>query len=257
MAQITFAQLKTRVGLYLGWKRAADFPTGWDFAMLADEFGDFLCSYPAGGWNFLSSRIKKLTIVGGQDFIVLPSDFRSVHDIVPVGVSRPCFIQGTLVDVARARSSGVSATGAGTYVWCVNTHPETVGKPYPTPILELGPKPATTQVEAMQLVYYAGWEPFGESPPDTALLSLPPWMQALYVRGLTLYVQGAERTMGGDLEAVMEQLVGSALWVAAERTDGMIQPMGGGIDPSNTMHGQLSGTSYPEQLSDRPLEIAP
>lgn len=102
--------------------------------------------------------------------------------------------------------------------------------------LEVWP-PGTDDVEFLTLRYRAGWL---EPAEDTSELSIPGWLNLLFIEVLKAVVNGYEDKEGGSVDRRLTALKGGSLFADAALRDAMLQPglgpmEGGWMDNMHTL----------------------
>jgi len=104
--------------------------------------------------------------------------------------------------------------------------------------LEIWPDPGSDDDDAVTIYYRAGWKTLDQ---DTEYVSIPTWLQTLYIQLVRAFARGYEREDVASLSARCAEVMGGPLALAAVRRDDMMQPsygelMGGGADLARGRH---------------------
>lgn len=92
---------------------------------------------------------------------------------------------------------------------------------YPRPRLDIWPDPGADDDGAITAYYRAGFETLDE---DGHFVSIPIWLQALYLQLVRAFTRGYEREDMASLSARCMEVMMGPLATAAKRRDGMAQP---------------------------------
>jgi hypothetical protein len=218
--ELTVARCKDRVRRALGWKRPTDWPAELPITEVCNEVGEWLCG--ARDWNFLVRPPRYLVITDGVGYIELPDDFTQILGVYAANEASYGIRPGDPMEVARMRANQVGAETS--FVWCLSHGAPAADGPKAVVRLELGPIPAATNAQAFILAYKGGWVEVDDAADH---IVLPTWVTSLYVRACALYVRGQEKEARGEVEDLLDRLVGSSLWQAVEaRDDAMQQDLG-------------------------------
>lgn len=87
--------------------------------------------------------------------------------------------------------------------------------------LEIWPDPGADDDAALTVYYRAGWETLDE---DSHFISIPVWIQPLYIQLLRAFARGYEREDVSSLSQRCMEILAGPLFRAATRRDGMMQP---------------------------------
>jgi hypothetical protein len=103
----------------------------------------------------------------------------------------------------------------------------------PEPRLDLWPTPTADLVDAITLVYRAGWEHLDE---DTHLVSVPEWLEGAYLQLVRAHARGYEREDVRTMADLVAEVMGGPHMVAAIDRDDQMQsdfgPLMGGATES-------------------------
>lgn len=178
---------------------------------LVNMAGDFLVS--AHPWRWTMGGQLTLTIPDGQDFVELPGDFMELRGWSP---SESLVGNVTLVtpqELVSRRSWG-NAPSSG-YFYATIVYPLDADG-IPKPRLDLYP-PGTATNNEIVIYYRRGWRPVTT---DEEALSMPPWMEDLYLQVLMHYARGFHEEDEATLAQRLALEVQGPLWRAKVRRDG-------------------------------------
>lgn len=95
-----------------------------------------------------------------------------------------------------------------------------------TPRLEVYPTPTAALSGALTLFYRAGWTDLSD---DVDAVSVPPWIEALYLQVLAAFARGLEEEDEAPLSTRLLEVRAGALFEAAVRDDADLEPSLGSI----------------------------
>lgn len=196
----------------------AELPPETDHVSMANEAGEWLCG--VCHWRFLSNKTVLLDVVGGQDYIELPTDFHSLQ-----GMPRTSDLASNFLRLTTAEEqSRFQALGTGTYTLAATVDARTLtdasGDLRTVPVLSLSPAPTTDMLQAVILKYTAGWVPVED---DNSHIHLPKEMHPLYLQVAGEYAEGVINREEMSLEERLARIQTGPLFFQAKRWDKNLQ----------------------------------
>lgn len=183
---------------------------------LCNWAGDYLVNVHPWGW--LEQPPASLNLVAGQRHIALPANFGRA-------LGKPRANNGSLVALEWATMDEVASLRSAESVsqWCfygaIAWRADDRGLLRPR--IELSAEIQTTQTAAFLLSYSAAWS---EPESDSSVLSMPTWIEPLYLEILFAYAQGHDDHDQAQLSARLAEIEIGPLYAAARRRDGSAQP---------------------------------
>lgn len=158
-------------------------------------------------------------------YIQLPPDFRELIDLTAtVGLLQNVQLT-TLSELLSFRTHAVPVSNFVRYVAVSYQHAGGSGGA-PTPRLEVYPTPTVALAGGLTLFYRAGWTDISD---DSDVISVPPWMELLFLQVLGAVARGFEEEDQASMTARVTELRVGALFLAAVRDDADLEPSLGPI----------------------------
>lgn len=185
---------------------------------IANRAGRGLCR--AHPWQWLKRNSTTINFVADQTYIDAPSGLARVTGYDATSGTMKTLVFTTLQTIVELQTSTVDVDNFAYYLALLYA-PRTGGGPpykrfriYPTPSADDNTGPIT--------VYYdAEWT---ELTDDDEYVSIPEWMEDIYLEVLARYVKGYEEDDTGTVADRMELLKRSELWKDAVSYDSSVQP---------------------------------
>lgn len=155
-----------------------------------------------------------------NDQVMLPTDF----DLMQIEASNcpPNMVippQFTTPDgMLSLRSWGTAGNSCG--FWLLLRHVRTTSGGQPVPRLEVWPKSDTAE-QSFTIFYRGGWH---EPATDSEVLTIPGWLNDVYIELLKAVVMGHEEPENGSVMARVDAVKASTIWLDAVLRDGAAQP---------------------------------
>lgn len=176
-----------------------------------DEAGRKL--FALNDWNFLKRASTTLSLVSGQSYATLPSDFGEIITIEYTNGTAASVVQTTITEIAKFRSILYSIPGYVLFVTTIYT-PDANGVPVAR--LEIYPTPGSDTT--LTMFYRANWADLANS--DQTFIPVPAWMESLYIQIVRATAWGyQDDTMSARVTSVMN----GPEWYAAVRYDEALQ----------------------------------
>lgn len=157
--------------------------------------------------------------------IALPSDFRELIAInTTSGLLRGVALTDH-ADLIQRRAASFVSEGFH-YGAIVHAQTSATNGGAPTPRLEIWPAPNANETGSLTMMYRAGWKAISN---DTDLISIPDWVEPLYIQILRSFARGYEEEDSAALDQRLTSLVSGVLFASAVDRDGMVQPHYGGL----------------------------
>lgn len=183
-----------------------------------------------------------------NDQIALPTDF-DLQSITAygmtsglIGVLEFTSPQG-MIDLRGWPSGGLQGTSFG--FWALVNYVRSTSGGQPVPRLELWPGTSSSE-QALAIFYRGGWK---EPDTDDEVLSIPGWVNSLFIEIVKAVVMGHEEPEGGSVDARLTALRGGSLYRDATVRDGMTQqnhgPMNGSWLESSSIGRGLTRWDFP------------
>lgn len=218
-AEMTVDRLKQRIMRAMGWRRPQDWPSELEPVEIANEAGEWL--YSIEEWNSLARPLALLSIVADQSWIDLPADFgRIVGDCVTTQTGFGHTLRLGTIDEVRDAQSLQPGGNSLCYVGCITHTGPTLAGPRSLARLEIGPVPSTSQDDAFQIAYKAGWVEVSDGSDH---ILVPTWMTSVYVAAATAFVAGREAEEGGDVDDRIAKLLLGPQMIALRNRDLSVQ----------------------------------
>lgn len=189
-------------------------PQGTTIAEISNHAGLWL--FGIEGWNFLERQTATLDFVADQNYAELPSNLVTVVDVQTTNSLTSGFDLTTLTRVLDLRTKDFPSPNF--FYGAVSNKPNTNG--VPEPILEVWPTPSSASAGALTMVYRAGWTMLTD---DSDHVSIPVFMEPIYVAALRAFAKGYEEEDDGNVAARLAGLRESPLFESAKRQDRSIQ----------------------------------
>lgn len=206
-AEVVYRYIKHALG-------EAELSAGLVAQNVMNHAGEWLTD--AYDWRWKTRPPATLSTVAGQDYIVLPADVGEIlGDPVSVtgGPLRPIKMTDVLsVGKMRQISPGTQTT---TGFFAALVYSARSGTTPPQKRLELWPTPSTA--EAIAKIYYrATWERLTD---DNQTVSLPPFMEGLYLQVARAWAQGLEDEDMMSHEDRIQRIMNGPGWAACVARD--------------------------------------
>jgi hypothetical protein len=152
--------------------------------------------------------------------IALPSDFREMIAInTTSGLLRGVALTDHAELIQRRAASFVSE--GFHYGAIVHAQTSATAGGAPTPRLEIWPAPNANETGTLTMMYRAGWKTISN---DTDLISIPVWIEPLYIQLLRAFARGYEEEDAAALDQRLVSITAGVMFAAAVDRDGMVQP---------------------------------
>lgn len=145
----------------------------------------------------------------------LPDDFRDIIALTSTDSRLYDVELVSLNQILRNRTSQIEVTTAWDYQAAVSY----AGTPK-VPILEIWPNPSSDQIGAWTVFYRSRWSQVTD---DQTIISIPEFVESLFLRLVRAYAKGYERDNVEPLEVLLERIESGREFKAAVRSDGMVQ----------------------------------
>lgn len=191
--------------------------------------GESLVAPPLGhAWTWLT-RETLATLTSGQNWIALEDDFQALLDVrfaEDFVASIKLTTVAHLVDLERMPQVGLCYAAALLY-----TVPS--GGSEPVPRLRITPTPDATEVDALKIVYRAGWSELAHA---ASPVLIPHWVVPLYRELVIAYAMGwsepDESPVASASTHIAAAWTGAIAMAALERDGGVQRYLG---KPTNTI----------------------
>lgn len=228
-AELTVDRLRERIARRMGWRRPQDWPSEIEPVEIANEAGEWL--YGIEEWASLQRPLAELSLVAGQEWITLPTDFgRLVSDRITTRTGFGHTLRLETIDVVRDARSSNPAGNSLAYVGCITHSGPGLAGLRSMARLDIGPVPGAGAADVFLLAYKAGWREVADGSDH---ILVPSWMESVYVEAATAFVGGREQEEDGRLEDRLDRLLGSSLMLALRNRDLSIHaelgPLRGGV----------------------------
>ncbi|UCC71264.1 MAG: hypothetical protein JSV86_12825 [Gemmatimonadota bacterium] len=197
----------------------AELSDGLNLVDLVNLTGRWLVA--AHEWKWLEGVMVKPDLVAGEDYITLPTDFRSIIDIdtanLSSGVSQASL--GRLVEL-RKNSAGSSNYYEGAIEWDHTVTP-------PVARFAVWPDIEVSSTDALLLFYRRDWKLVED---DNSFVHIPGFMEPLFIEALRAYARGWEDDDEADVNMRLSTLKLGEVWAAARKVDAQVQPSYGVLE---------------------------
>jgi|SRR5688572_12919105 len=183
---------------------------------LCNWAGDHLVNMHAWGW--LEQSLARLNLVAGRSYVDLPANFGSAIGTPRAQESTVGSIQWVTMDEVAALRSIDTASSVdyyGAIAWRLDENGTM------RPRIELSNSIGTSQTAAYLLSYRVGW---AEITDDSARLTIPTWIEPLYLEILFAFAQAYDEHDLGSLAERLASVEMSPQYMAAQLRDGGAQP---------------------------------
>jgi hypothetical protein len=197
-------------------------------------------------WKWLQGATASVDFVASQSYADLPSGLLRIiaADMADGFVSRlePVSLQ-TLLEL-RVANLGTQSV----YYWALSHHQAGSGGGAPTPRMELWPTPTSNETGAITVFYVSGWATIDD---ENDQLSIPRWIEGLYIQVLRAYARGWEMEDLGSLEDRLSVVRGSTLFRQAADIDQTFQGTVGVIRNGavQSLYGRRRGSWWDVSIS--------
>jgi hypothetical protein len=210
---------------------------------IVNQAGQWLCS--AHQWLWLDVATAALDLTTDKDYVPLPSDFRSINNLVATQGLVNDVVLTSMSTVLNYRTQDISTTTFTTWA-ALSYRRLTTG--IPTPVLEIYPTPTSFKAAAMTLHYTAGWLPVSD---DGDYVKVPDWIEPLFIQVVREYALGLEGDGGAGVIPRMEALKASSFWMDACSRDGQVQwDLGQILGGAAESHQTMSQFDYPRRIAN-------
>lgn len=152
--------------------------------------------------------------------IALPSDFRELIAInTTSGLLRGVALTDHAELIQRRAASFVSE--GFHYGAIVHAQSSATAGGAPTPRIEIWPAPSANELGVLTIMYRAGWKSISN---DTDLISIPDWIEPLYIQILRAFARGYEEEDAQILDQRLVAATNGIMFFAAVDRDAMVQP---------------------------------
>ena len=181
---------------------------------VVNEAGEFLVN--AHPWRFLET-LGTLDLVAGQNYAVLPANFRGIYAINPTAGRTSGFEWVGAKGIIDLRTE--EFVNGAFYYWGYIEHadPSTATVPAQRePRLALYTTPQTSDAGALTIAYTAGWKRLTS---DNELLNTPDWLDGLLVELIIAVARGYVEEDEMSKSKRLEEVMNGVLWRTAVKRD--------------------------------------
>ena len=179
---------------------------------LINAAGEELCT--AHPWEWLKGARATLDIAASATVATLPTDLRSIVAVTKADTLTGRAIRSTLTELTYLRENTVNVSSWDDLYWAVSQDRTTAGPPVRQ--LEIWPSQATARTAHLVVIYHAGWATVSD---DDDLLTLPTWLEPLYLDFLKATALGWEEDLGADRTDRIDALTQSETFLRAVNRD--------------------------------------
>jgi len=190
-----------------------DLDPSLDALGVVNQAGEYL--YSMHPWAFTRRRSALVDTVADQDYVDLPTDFRSIIAITQTDGTLYDIQLVSLEEVQRARTSQANIGSSWNYLGAITW----AGAP-PVPILELWPTPSTSTTGIFTCTYKKGWPRVTN---DSDALDFPEFMDALYIQIVRAMAKGYELDGAEPREVLLARITMGPEMRAAKERDAAVQ----------------------------------
>lgn len=223
---ITFDTLKSAIKHTLGGEPSQ----GASYARIINGAGRAWTS--AQDWYYLSNREATLTATPNSEWIALPTDYQSYHQLLPDGDGYATLAFITPAEFVDVREAGI--LGSTSSFLCTIVHRNVDGEVLPW--LRLYPTP--TFADTFTLLYDAQW---GDVNDDDDVIPIPSFAEHAFEEWVKNYARGLEEEDIASLGDRMAAVKASFLFTDVARRDALTT--GAVISPGQGA-AQSSGRRY-------------
>jgi len=198
-----------------------------DGLTILNEAGEFLTSMQR--WKWLERPPYLLNMVGGQDYVDFPPDFRELiaYDATQSLVNSLHMTGHASLLALRTNEIQVSSWNFWSSI--VYYADDTVDRGIPTARLEFWPTPVSDDPGGLTIIYRAGWVPVTD---DEGVIAVPVWCHTLFLHIARAIVRGYEEEDSGTTSQRLAEIMAGPLFSVAVDQDGAVQgdlgPLEGG-----------------------------
>lgn len=178
-------------------------------------------------------------------YLQLPADFREIIDLRPTAGLLNGVNLTTLAELSAYRFSSISVSGLTRYVALSYQPVGGTGGP-PVPRLEVYPTPTAAAFGVLSLMYRAGWTTVAS---DQDFLSIPEWIETLYLQIARAFARGYEEEDQGSLDTRLATIRLGPAFAAAQAEDAQMEPSLGPILNGAVGDGRVYHTHYASSIA--------
>lgn len=206
---LTVAQATKHVEHRLAGRAGDPYSTTW----LANATGHWIVN--AHPWRWLRAKDATLDLVADQNYVLLPSDCRTLTDVQPTDGRTRFFQLVTEKELLAYETEGTSST-LNSYGAVVHRE---VDDGAPQLALRLWPTPAEASSAFYSITYQRDWKVLDG---DQDIIDIPEWMEPLFVLALREMAVALEEEDGSGAPAYarLDAFTRSVFWVQTCSRDG-------------------------------------
>jgi len=208
------AHIRTLLGASGGGDDDSGLPEGLSVIELVNDAGNFLVNQRE--WKWLQGSVVSVGFTASQNYVDLPSDFKSIVAIDTAGLTSD-FEMVSLGRIIKLKKN----TQGSTLYYEASIEQDYSGVGPPQPRLAVWPTPTTTDASALNLYYRRGWQ---EVVSDNALLVLPEFLEGAFLECLRACAAGWSEPEGGSRASRLMEVVQGPDWRGAAKRDAGMQP---------------------------------
>ena len=182
--------------------------------------GRELCN--AHYWAWLSNVSDTLTIPADTNYVDLPANMKALHAVTLTDTVIGYAVPTTATDIMQKRENTVGTTAWNYLYWAVTPAHTDTGLRWR---LQVWPTHSEERTDGLSILYSAGWT---EVTTDTQTLTLPPYLEGLYVDMLEAVGKGWDEEDLGLRGQRVAAVLTSPSMENAKTVDGMSAPALGG-----------------------------
>ena len=190
-----------------------------DGLSVLNEAGEFLTSMQP--WKWLERQPVTLSLVGGQDYVDLPADFRELIAYNATESLVNSFHLTSHAELLNLRTNEITVT-SWNFWGAINYYADaSVDRNIPTPRIEFWPTPLANDSTGLTIIYRAGWVTLEN---DEDVIGIPSWMHTIFIQLLRAFARGYEEEDTGSLSLRIAEIQAGPLFSVAVDRDGAVQP---------------------------------
>lgn len=177
-------------------------------------------------WRWLARPPVTFAFVGGQDWVPFPDDFGTIIAMTTTTRLGSRLEMSDLATIARLRNEAPHDAQVGEYSGAVAYVAGAAPARALTPRLEVFPRPASSLDPAGHLYYLAKFEELADEAADTTQISIPTFMEPLFLEVFQAVLRGwEEQDVADDLARRARVLnLNNPTFANAVSTDKRVQP---------------------------------
>lgn len=213
---------------------SGDAPTEVPELQIINEAGEHLIGMRT--WNFLARPELLLPLTASQAWIVLPADFGSVVSLEFADSLNGSLVKSTGANVSKL-SSPPLVEGPLTFFWWL-PYEGSAALGAPEPRIYLHQAPSTNEVDAVRLIYRAGWTKLSG---DGDIAVVPSWCETLLRQLVVAFARGYVEEDVMTLDERLEKIKNGSIFSGCARRDGLVrtnlgQMQGGAAEMAERAH---------------------